>query len=111
MVRRSENRTEKNAQQNNHHGKHKTIAVIMAVFLVLIAAAGLYILNAEGKINIAFLNQITNSGNEISQQATPQPAEYTEELTAEPEITPDSTPEPTKEVFIPDIGELQALPA
>ena len=70
----------------------------MAVFLVLLVVAGLYILNAEGKIEIAFLDNINVFDNETLQQYTPEPAEDMDTLTLEPEITPDSTPEPTKQV-------------
>ncbi len=110
MKRTDNRRTDNNTQKNEHHGKHRTIAIIMAVFLVLLVVAGLYILNAEGKIEIAFLDNINVFDNETLQQYTPEPAEDMDTLTLEPEITPDSTPEPTKQVYIPDIGELQALP-
>ena len=112
MVRRADNRgnhTNQSVAHENHH-KHKTIAVLMAVFLVVIIIAGIYILNEEGKIDIPFFNRTASSNDGLSVSNTPQPEENIEDVTLEPEVTPDSTPEPTAKVYIPDIGELQALP-
>ena len=108
-MRTTENRRNSRgrAQHKPQQNKHKAVAIVMAVFLVLIVAAGLYILNKEGKINIALFS---NLSRQVASQNTPTPADEAELFTMEPEITPDSTPEPTQQVFIPDIGELQELP-
>jgi|GEM_PF-2062692 len=109
LVRTTDSRrNSRNETQHNRSSKwHKVIAIVMAAVLVLIVVAGLYILNREGKIDIAWLN---NSSGQSTKLSTPAPLENAELFTMEPEITPEKTPEPTKKIYIPDINELQELP-
>ena len=107
-MRRDETRHNANkAQHNQHDGKYKTIAIVMAVFLVVVIAGGLYILNKSGTIDIALFN---GSSKDVYSMETPAPDENVEVFTMEPEITPNFTPEPTEKVYIPDIGDLGELP-
>ena len=87
------------ANQDEAHKKHKVVAIVMAITLVVIIIGGLLILNSEGIIDIPFLN----GSNSVYLDSD-------SDFTIEPEVTPEFTPEPTEKVYIPDVDEIQQLP-